>query len=521
MTVTDTGRGDGDGDGAAAGPAVECVGLSKRYGAVQALDQADLRINVGEVVGLVGQNGAGKSTLVNILCGVVTPDEGTVAIHGKPAATGHPRAMADAGIAVVSQEQSLVEQLTVWENVYLGRELTDPHSGLLRRAQMKAGAAALFERLDIGIDTGALVSDLPFATRQLVEIGRAIHQSGGKAGAILVLDEPTSGLSPRETEVLFSLIRNASKDATFLFVSHVLPDILSLCSRVIVCTNGRVVADRDVSDVTERDLHELMIGRARSADYYALDRQGTAISDERVLELVDGQRTGAFAGVHLTVRHGEVVGLAGIIGSGTSEVAAAIAGALPLDAGHMTVQGRTRRRWSVRDAIALGIRYLPPERRRDALFPHASVSRNIAISYLGDIRMAKGPLLDGGRESRLVGRLIQQVGLRPPDPKRMVGELSGGNQQKVVFARLLADGCAVAILDNPTRGVDVGTREEIYGMVRELASSGTGVILTSESIEELIGLSDRLVVLRSGAVVTEILSPPQAKPTELEVLACM
>jgi ABC-type sugar transport system ATPase subunit len=216
-----------------------------------------------------------------------------------------------------------------------------------------------------------------------------------------------------------------------------------------------------------------------------------------------------------------VVGLAGIIGSGTSEVAAAIAGALPLDAGHMTVQGRTRRRWSVRDAIALGIRYLPPERRRDALFPHASVSRNIAISYLGDIRMAKGPLLDGGRESRLVGRLIQQVGLRPPDPKRMVGELSGGNQQKVVFARLLADGCAVAILDNPTRGVDVGTREEIYGMVRELASSGTGVILTSESIEELIGLSDRLVVLRSGAVVTEIPSPPQAKPTELEVLACM
>ena len=169
MTVTDTGRGGG----AAAGPAVECVGLSKRYGAVQALDQADLRINVGEVVGLVGQNGAGKSTLVNILCGVVTPDEGTVAIHGKPAATGHPRAMSDAGIAVVSQEQSLVEQLTVWENVFLGRELTDPHSGLLRRAQMKAGAAALFERLDIGIDTGALVSDLPFASRQLVEIARA------------------------------------------------------------------------------------------------------------------------------------------------------------------------------------------------------------------------------------------------------------------------------------------------------------------------------------------------------------
>lgn len=519
MTVTDTGQAGGA--AAAAAPAVDCVRLSKRFGAVQALDQADLRIDVGEVVGLVGQNGAGKSTLVNILCGVVAPDEGTVRIHGKPAATGHPRAMADAGVAVVSQEQSLVEQLTVWENIYLGRELTDTRSGLLRRAQMKAGAAALFERLDIGIDTSAVVADLPFASRQLVEIARAIHQSDGKAGAILVLDEPTSGLSPRETEVLFRLIKSASRDATFLFVSHVLPDILRLCSRVVVCTNGRLVADRNVRDVTERDLHELMIGRARSTDYYALDRQGRAISDDRVLELVGGQKSGAFTDVHLTVRRGEVVGLAGIIGSGTSEVAAAIAGALPLDAGHLTIKGQTPRRWSVRDAIALGIRYLPPERRRDALFPHASVSRNIAISYLGEIRRAKAPLLDGGRESRLVDRLIQQIGLRPPDPKRMVSELSGGNQQKVVFARLLADGCVVAILDNPTRGVDVGTREEIYAMVRELASTGTGVILTSESIEELIGLSDRLVVLRSGTVVTEIPSPPEAKPTELEVLACM
>jgi ribose transport system ATP-binding protein len=517
VTVTENGLSGST----AAAPAVDCVGLSKRFGAVQALDQADLRIEVGEVIGLVGQNGAGKSTLVNILCGVVAPDEGTVRIHGKAVATGHPRAMADAGIAVVSQEQSLVEQLTVWENVYLGRELTDPRSGLLLRAQMKAGAAALFKRLGIGIDTGALVSDLPFASRQLVEIARAIHQSDGKAGAILVLDEPTSGLSPRETEVLFGLIQNATRDATFIFVSHVLPDILRLCSRVVVCTNGRLVADRGISDVTERDLHELMIGRARSSDYYALDRQGRAISDDRVLELVGGRRSGAFTDVNLTVRRGEVIGLAGIIGSGTSDVAAAIAGAVPLDAGQLKVQGRAPRRWSVREAIAAGVRYLPPERRRDALFPHASVAKNIAVSYLGEIRRPKAPLLDGGRESRLVGRLIQQIGLRPPDPRRMVIELSGGNQQKVVFARLLADGCVVAILDNPTRGVDVGTREEIYAMVRELAANGTGVILTSESIEELIGLSDRLVILRSGAVVTEIPSPPEAKPTELEVLACM
>jgi ABC-type sugar transport system ATPase subunit len=202
-------------------------------------------------------------------------------------------------------------------------------------------------------------------------------------------------------------------------------------------------------------------------------------------------------------------------------VAAAIAGALPLDAGQLTVQGRTPHRWSVRDAIAAGVRYLPPERRRDALFPHASVSRNIAISYLGDIRAARSPLLDRRRESALVGRLIRRIGLRPPDPGRAVGELSGGNQQKIVFTRFLAEGCVVAVLDNPTRGVDVGTREEIYAMVRELTRAGTGVILTSESIEELIGLSDRLIILRAGLVVAEIPSPPEAKPSELEVLGCM
>jgi ABC-type sugar transport system ATPase subunit len=429
--------------------------------------------------------------------------------------------MAAAGIAVVSQEQSLVEQLTVWENIYLGGELTGPRSALLRRARMKAGAAALFERLGIGIDPRAFVADLAFAARQLVEIARAIHQADGRSSPILVLDEPTSGLSPRETEVLFRLIGNASQNATFLFVSHVLPDTLRLCSRVVVCTNGRVVADRDVSGVTERDLHELMIGRARSADYYALERQGTAISDRQVLELTGGRRSGVFSDVHVAVRSGEIVGLAGIIGSGTSEVAAAIAGALPLDAGQLTVQGRTPHRWSVRDAIAAGVRYLPPERRRDALFPHASVSRNIAISYLGDIRAARSPLLDRRRESALVGRLIRRIGLRPPDPGRAVGELSGGNQQKIVFTRFLAEGCVVAVLDNPTRGVDVGTREEIYAMVRELTRAGTGVILTSESIEELIGLSDRLIILRAGLVVAEIPSPPEAKPSELEVLGCM
>jgi ribose transport system ATP-binding protein len=501
-------------------PAIEFADVSKRFGAVQALDRVNLTIGVGEVLGLVGQNGAGKSTLVNILCGVVKPDHGTLRMHGDLAPVGNPRSMADRGVAVVSQEQALVSQLSVWENIYLGTELSS-RSWLLRRRDMAAGAEDLLERLGIEIDAKTSLGDLSFAARQLIEIARAIHKTEGKVRPVLVLDEPTSGLSPRETDTLFSLIERNAGQSTFLFVSHVLPDILRLCSRVAVFTNGRLVADRATSGVQESDLHQLMVGKARSGDYYAERRQGSVKADESLLEMDAGSRLGSFSDVNLKVRKGEVIGLVGVVGSGISEIAAALAGVLPLNGGKLKVNGEVPRRWSVRAAIEQGVRYVPPERRIDSLFPYTTVAGNISIACLDEIRRRGTPFLNRKHESLLVADLIDKVSLRPPDPDRLIGELSGGNQQKAVFARTITGKCVVAVLDNPTRGVDVGTREEIYLMIRELASTGVGLVVTSESIEELIGLSDRLVVFAKGSVVAELPCPQGAKPGEKDVLLWM
>lgn len=531
---------------AAAPPAVEVRHLAVRFGGVQALDDVSLTVGPGEVLGLAGQNGAGKSTFVNILAGVVVPERGEVFLHGSPAPVGHPRAMSDAGVAVVSQEQALVPTMTVWENVFLGDEVLSSPLGLTDRRGMREATALLLEELGIeGIAPGQSVADLPFASRQLVEITRAVHRARGRRRPIVVLDEPTSGLSPREVEVLFSVVERAAGRTTFVFVSHVLADMLRLCQRVVVLTNGRLVADRPAGEVTEGILHELMVGRRRREDFYAVARQRAAAVDQAqadahaatdpatlgsdapiapsdvVLELHRASKAGAFSDVSFAVAAGEVVGLAGIVGSGVSEVAACLAGASALSGGELRVAGRHQHRWTVRDALAHQVRYVPPERRRDALIGPGTVADNIAVAFLDGLVGPRTRLLNQARTSALVHRLIDRVQLRPPDPRRLIGELSGGNQQKAVFARLIGAPCTVAVLDNPTRGVDVATREEIYTLIRDLADAGAGVVVTSESLAELIGLSDRLLVLRAGRIVAELACPPQAKPSEVDVLAVL
>ncbi len=530
--------------GAEAPPAVDVRHVAKRFGGVQALDDVSVTIRAGQVLGLAGQNGAGKSTLVNVLAGMVVPDRGEVWVHGAPAPLGHPRAMGEAGIAVVSQEQALVPTMTVWENVFLGTEQVHRRTALTDRRAMRRRTGALLEELGVGgIRPTAVVADLPFASRQLVEIARAIHRAQGRSRPVVVLDEPTSGLSPREVEVLFSVVQRATGSTTFVFVSHVLADMLRLCHQVVVLTNGRVVADRPVGDITEATLHELMVGRSRRDDFYAVGRQrGTgapaspraddgpgavpASTTERrstsaALALQEVSVPGSCTDVSLHVDAGEVLGLAGIVGSGVSEVAAVIAGAVRPSRGHVVVAGQERAPWTVRQARRLGVHYVPPERRRDALFGPSSVGDNIAIAFVDDLRHRWTGLIDVSRAADLVRRLVERVQLRPPEPHRMIGELSGGNQQKAVFARLVGATCTVAVLDNPTRGVDVATREEIYSLIRDLADAGAAVVVTSESLPELIGLSDRLLVLRAGRISAELACPAEAKPSEVDVLAAL
>ncbi|MBL7498828.1 sugar ABC transporter ATP-binding protein [Frankia sp. CNm7] len=502
---------------------VALAGISKRYGPVQALRDVSLTVGTGEVLGLIGENGAGKSTLIGVLSGTVRPDTGTMTVGGREAPLGDPRALGGLGVAVVVQEQALVESLRVYENIYLGREIRTGGRGPGRKRRLRAAATALLRDMHVDdVRADALVADLTYPQRQLVEIAKAFADARtADTPPLILLDEPTSALSEHEAELLFSLIERWRDRASFIYVSHILPDVLRLSTRLLVLRDGQVVDDVHNEGVTDRRLHELMVGRERSADYYRETDQTGASATEPILEIRGGSVAGAFTDVDLAIRPGEIVGVAGVIGSGKSELAAAVAGARSLDGGSLTVDGRRRDRWSVRRAVRAGVCYVPPERANDSLFVTMSVRGNISIGFLDLLTSRWSGLLrlrdERGRAAGLASRLrIKTDSLATP-----IRELSGGNQQKAVFARWLARKVRVFVLDDPTRGIDVGTREEIYTMIRGLTRDGVGVLLCAESLEEIIGLADRIVVLKDGRVTAEIASPATSKPTDVDVISHM
>lgn len=508
----------------AVAPTLHLTGVSKSYGPVQALQDVSLEVRPGEVLGLIGENGAGKSTLIGVVAGTVRPDSGVVRVHGEEAPLGDARAMSASGVSVVVQEQALVESLRVYENIYLGREVEVVGRAPGRGRRLRRRARDLLAELHLGeIDADAVVADLTYPQRQLVEIAKAFAIARhSDAPPIILLDEPTSALTEHEAEILFELIARWRDRVAFIYVSHILQDVLRLSTRLLVLRDGRVIDTLLNEKVTDQQLHALMVGRERSNDYYREDEQTGAQADEPVARLRGATAAGQFSDVDLSVRPGEIVGLAGVVGSGKSSVAAAIAGAVPLDDGEVVVDGRARRRWSVSSAVRNGVLYVPPERARDSLFPSASVRSNISIGFLDLLRLRGVRLLrlreERNRSARLAGRLaVKASSLSVP-----VRELSGGNQQKAVFARWIGRGhCRVLVLDDPTRGIDVGTREEIYGLIRSLAADGIGVVLCTESLEEVIGLADRIVVMRDGRVSAEIGSSGPTKPTEIDIVEHM
>ncbi len=497
--------------------------ISKSYGSVRALRDVSLEVRTGDVLGLIGENGAGKSTLIGVLSGTVRPDGGTMVVDGEPAPLGDPRRLATLGVSVVVQEQALVESLRVYENVYLGQENHLAGRGPTRARRLKAATAELLQEMHVdNIRADAFVGDLSYPQRQLVEIAKAFASAKlAERPPLILLDEPTSALSEHESEVLFDLIARWQSRAAFIYVSHIMADVLRLSTRLVVLRDGQVVDAMPNEDVTVARLHELMVGRERSADYYRESDQRGAEEQAPVLELHGGTRPGAFHDVDLAIRPGEIVGVAGVIGSGKSELAAAMAGAEHLHAGEVRVGGVRRSRWTVPAAVKSGVFYVPPERANDSLFANASVRANISIGFLDLVRSRWTRLLHLGHERRRAGDLARQFKVKTPSLGSSIGELSGGNQQKAVFARWLARDCRVLVLDDPTRGIDVGTREEIYEQIRLLTASGVGVLLCTESLEEIIGLSDRIVVLRDGVVTAEVPAPPTAKPAEVEIVRHM
>ncbi|SMF50221.1 sugar ABC transporter ATP-binding protein [Streptomyces sp. Amel2xC10] len=476
-------------------PLLSMSGITKSFPGVRALDGVDLDVQAGEVHCLLGQNGAGKSTLIKVLAGAHLPDEGTVRWRGEPVAPRSPSAAMRLGIATIYQELDLVEHLSVAENVYLGHEPTAA-GFVVRGKAARASTAALLGRLGHPeIDPGTLVGRLSAAQRQIVSMARALSHDV----RLIVMDEPSAALDPDEVDNLFRIVGDLTADGVaVVYISHRLEEIRRIGDRVTVLKDGRAVAGGLPARTTPtRDVVALMTGR--TVEYVFPDRPPEPPTAPPVLQVRGLARDGEFAPLDLDLRPGEIVGLAGLVGSGRSEILETIYGARSPTAGQVIVQGRPLRPGSVRAAVRAGLGLAPEERKAQALLMLESVTRNVSVSTLG--RFARAGWIDRGAERAAARSATRELSLRPDDPDVPVRTLSGGNQQKAVLARWLLRGCRVLLLDEPTRGVDVGARAELYAVVRRLADEGLAVLLVSSEVPEVLGLADRVLVLREGRVV--------------------
>ncbi|MFG2090174.1 MULTISPECIES: sugar ABC transporter ATP-binding protein [unclassified Spirillospora] len=473
-------------------------GIVKQFPGVRALDGVDLDVRPGEVHCLLGQNGAGKSTLIKVLAGAHQPDEGEILFAGEPVRLAGPTAAMRAGIATIYQELDLVDGLSVAENIFLGHEKAT--FGFTRRGDAEKAARELLGRLGHAeIPPRREVGRLPAAGKQVVSMARALSHEA----RILVMDEPSAALAHDEVDNLFRIIRElTSAGVAVIYISHRLEEIREIGDRVTVLKDGRAVAVGLPARTTSTDrIVSLMTGR--DVEYVFPERPRPPRDDDRpeVLRVENLALPGAFEDVSLTVRAGEIVGLAGLVGSGRSEILETVYGARRPARGRVLVDGRPVRPGDTGAAVRRGMGMAPEERKSQALLMNETVAGNVSVAGLS--RYASFGWLNRRREVADVRRQIEALDIRPPDPKRPVVTLSGGNQQKVVLARWLlgAADLRLLILDEPTRGVDVGARAELYAVIRELAGRGIGVLLVSSEVPEVLGLADRVLVIREGRVV--------------------
>lgn len=469
-------------------------GIVKRFPGVRALDGIDLEVAAGEVHCLLGQNGAGKSTLIKVLAGAHQPDEGEIRWRGEGVRQLDPQAAMRLGIATIYQELDLVDGLSVAENIFLGHE--HAKLGFSRRADANRAATALLRRLGHpGIRADAEVGGLPAAGKQIVSMARALSRDV----RLIIMDEPSAVLDREEVQRLFEVIRDLTADGVaVVYISHRLDEIREIGTRVTVLKDGRTVATGlPAADTPTSEIVRLMT--SRSIEYAFPPRSPADPGTEPLLKVENLSRHGEFTDVGFEVRPGEVVGLAGLVGSGRSEILETIYGARTPTTGTVTVAGKRVRPGSVGAAVAAGIGLCPEERKSQALFLGEGVSRNIIAASLD--RFSRGGFVRRAAERRSAERTVRDLDIRPSDVDNEVRTLSGGNQQKVVLGRWLLRGCKVLLLDEPTRGVDIGARSEIYALIRELASSGLGVVVVSSEIEEVIGLATRVLVISDGRVV--------------------
>ncbi|MET9508552.1 sugar ABC transporter ATP-binding protein [Streptomyces flavidovirens] len=487
-------------------PVLALKDVSKSFGAVRALQDVSLQLFPGEAHALAGENGAGKSTLIKTLAGVHRPDTGQVLLDGAPVAFHGPADARDAGIAVIYQEPTLFPDLSIAENIFMGRQPCRA-LGRIDRKAVHAATAALMRRLGVGLDPQRPARGLSIADQQIVEIAKALSFDA----RVLIMDEPTAALTGSETARLFSVVEALrAEGAAVLFISHRLEEIFQLCRRVTTLRDGRWVSSELLDGLTEDDLIRRMVGRDLDELY---PKQVTEIG-ETALSVHRLTREGVFRDVSFEVRRGEIVALAGLVGAGRSEVVQAVFGVDRADAGEVRINGTSLPAGSPTAAMDAGIALVPEDRRQRGLVMEMSIERNIALTGLD--KLGKAGLVRRALEQGRAADWAVRLQLKYNKLSDSVGVLSGGNQQKVVLAKWLATEPSVLIVDEPTRGIDVGTKAEVHRLLSTLAAEGLAVLMVSSDLPEVLGMADRVLVMHEGRLVAEI---PRAEATEESVMA--
>ena len=498
--------------------ALEVRGLVKHYPGVKALDGVDLVVRQNEVLGLAGENGAGTSTLLKALVGLVKPDAGEIWVRGEKVRLRSVVDAANHGIGMVFQEQSLVPNLTAAENIVLGAEGCGVRRGIYRWETMRKLAQEQLDKIGSDINALARTDTLSFADRQMVEIAKVLRiEQRSQHPPVIILDEPTSVLESQEIETLFAQIRRLREFASVVFVSHRLDEVLDVCDRVSVLRDGQSVGEVPTAGTAPAALHRMMIGSTGSDDRY---HDTAAQRSEEPLEpmlRVRGLSGKTFRDVDLDVHAGEIVGIVGVHGSGREDVCRALFGAEPTTAGEVTLDGKLLDLSGTRSACAAGIGYVPAERKSEGMVGPMSVADNMTLTKQKS--RCTGPIVMPQKQASLVDGWIERLSIRTPHRGTAIQRLSGGNQQKVVLARwLVAGDIRLLLLDHPTRGLDVGARSEVYRLMRELANNGVATVLLADSLEEAIGMSDRIVVMSDGRATQEVACPSGGKPTPLDLV---
>ncbi|MGE5583114.1 MAG: sugar ABC transporter ATP-binding protein [Bacillota bacterium] len=472
-------------------PILKMEQISKSFPGVKALEDVDLQLYQGRVHALLGENGAGKSTLMKILGGVYRKDSGSIYIRGQKVDIAGPRHSQNLGIAVIHQELNLIQHLSIAENIFLGREYRKKFSRRLDWEKLHGESRRYLRKLGIETDPKTLVKDLGVGEQQMVEIAKALSLDA----EIIIMDEPTAALTNQEIDKLFAIIRNLKQSGkVIVYISHKLDEVFEICDQVTVLRDGKHIGSAEVKDLNQQQLIQMMVGRRLEEKFL----REVVTPGREVLRVAKLSKKGLLQEIDFTVSAGEVLGIAGLMGAGRTELAKAIFGALKIDSGEIYLEGRKIKVRSPREAVRHGIAYLSEDRKMEGLFLELSIKHNISISSLDELaRLGK---INNRAETKRVEGYIQKLKIKTPAMKQTVKHLSGGNQQKVVLSKWMMTQPKVLILDEPTRGVDVGAKIEIYNLINRLKESGVAIILISSELPEVMGISDRIMVIHEGRV---------------------